>query len=447
MVRKYIFAMKSRRKIRLILTIATVLLLFFTSLNVYTSYAKMKRTVEEAIANQSLEAAKSIASDMNVEAYEHFLENPIRNGYYWEIRNYLNDAREKLGALYIYTIEIDNPRVSKAMITGHPKNGDLPDDFPIGEPASVPEEQVRQAYYQGKTFVTGVIEDPKYGTYLSVGAPITNKQNEIIGYLAVDISANQLNDIKGQILKNNMYIFIFNGVFILVVVVTFFFLQRWYLKEVAKEVGYTEDTYLTEIQTLISSVCSFRHDFINHTQVIYGYLKMGASDHALEYVTSMLKEAQMIESIKLHADHPGLAILMQTKKLAAQNHNIDMEIEIAENKFDHINTTDLIKILSNLIDNAIEATIELPEEKREISIDCQADDTHYKFIITNTGPKIEESERIFKKGYSTKKEEPGKIRGHGLFIVKEVLKKYDGEISFTSTNEFVTTAIVEIPVK
>ena len=55
----------------------------------------MKKTVEESIANQSLEAAGSIASSIDVEAYKQFLDNPVKNDYYWQLRNYLNDARVK----------------------------------------------------------------------------------------------------------------------------------------------------------------------------------------------------------------------------------------------------------------------------------------------------------------------------------------------------------------
>ena len=75
----------------------------------------------------------------------------------------------------------------------------------------------------------------------------------------------------------------------------------------------------------------------------------------------MSKEVQAIESLKLNIDHPGLSILLQTKKLAAQNYHIDMDFTISNDAFDKIKTTDLIIILSNLIDNAIDATIELPE--------------------------------------------------------------------------------------
>ncbi|WP_205419704.1 hypothetical protein, partial [Klebsiella pneumoniae] len=69
------------------LVLSTVLLLLFTSLNVITSYVKIKKTVEESITNQSLEAAISIASFIDIETYKQFLNDPVRNEYYWEVRN------------------------------------------------------------------------------------------------------------------------------------------------------------------------------------------------------------------------------------------------------------------------------------------------------------------------------------------------------------------------
>lgn len=439
--------MKNSR-LKLILILSAALLLFFTSLNIYTSYKKIIGTVEESIANQTLQAAKSIASELDTEAYKRFLEEPTRNEDYWEIRNYLNDAREKLGALYIYTMNVDNPVVSTTWIVGSPPQASLArDDFPIGEVCTVPEEQVNLAYYKKKTFVTDIIQDPKYGTYLTVGAPIKNEAGEVISYLGIDISVNTVNDIKGQVLKDNISLFIFNGVFILVVIASFLFMQRWYQREMQKEVGYTEDTYQAEIKTLIASVSSLRHDFTNHIQVVHGLLQIGEAEQAQKYLASLNKEVQSIEVIQLGIDHPGLLILLETKKLAAQNHNIDMDISVSAASFVDIKTTDLIKILSNLIDNAMDAAKELPEGKRKIEIQCEEDEERYIFKIINTGPAIKDGGRVFQKGFTTKKEEDGRIRGQGLFIVKEVVSKYEGEISIDPTGEFETTAIVKIPIK
>ncbi|MEK4407009.1 GHKL domain-containing protein [Sporosarcina sp. FSL K6-6792] len=432
------------RKIKLILVLSTVLLLLFTSLNVFTSYVKMKKTVEESIGNQSLIAAESIASALDKETYQKFLNNPAKNDYYWELTNYLVDAREKLGALFVYTLEIDNPKVSNVMIGGLPK--ELDESYSIGVVCTVPEKQVKRAF-EGNTYVTTVIEDADHGSYLSVGVPIKDEAGKVMGYLGIDISVDTLNDIKGKVLKNNILLFVFNGAFILVAIGSFLLLQRWYQKEVAKEVGYTEDTYQAELKTLITSISSLRHDFTNHIQVLHGLLQLGESKQAQQYISSLSKEVLALETLKLNIDHPGLSILLQTKKLAAQNYHIDMNFTVSHDAFDKIKTTDLIIILSNLIDNAIDATIALPVAERKITINCQTDVTQYLFKITNTGPKISDNEHIFKQGYSTKNAEQGKIRGQGLFIVKEVVNRYNGEITIDSINDLETMALVGIPLK
>ena len=149
----------------------------------------------------------------------------------------------------------------------------------------------------------------------------------------------------------------------------------------------------------------------------------------------------------MNLDHPGLAILLQTKKLTCQNQQIDIQITVDDNPFDKIKTIDLIKILSNIIDNAIEATMELPEEQRKITVSCKADELYYTFSITNAGQELPDINRIFIQGYSTKKVEKGRVRGQGLFIVKETINKYNGSFTLDTINGKETIAIVKIPTK
>ena len=125
----------------------------------------------------------------------------MKNEYYWELTNYLVDAREKLGALFVYTLKIDNPKVSNTMIGGLPK--ELEENYSIGVDCTVPEKQVKIAF-EGNTFITNIIEDAVYGSYLSVGVPIKDETGNVMGYLGIDISVDTLNDIKGTVLKNNI---------------------------------------------------------------------------------------------------------------------------------------------------------------------------------------------------------------------------------------------------
>lgn len=431
-------------KRKIILILSTILILVFTSLSFLAINFRMKVTVEDAVVNHNLEVAKGLASDLDIETYKKFLENQEENQYYWKIRSELNEFRDKVGALYVYTLDIDNPEVSKTLIVGMPRNI----HFPIGTNCTVPKKYVERAFLYNEPYVTKEIHDPEYGTYMSVGVPIKDESGDVLGYLGMDISSASINHIEKAVIKDRVVIFIFIGLFIIIIIVSFLFLQRWYQKEVTKEVGYAENTYQSELSTLIASVSSFRHDYINHIQVIQGLLQIGAYDKALEYVTSLNKEVSMIEKLKLNIDHPGLAILLQTKKIAAENYQIDMDFGISQNAFDHIKSIDLIKILSNLIDNAIEATMELPESNRKIEVICTADAAKYIFQVTNTSIKKIEPDLIFKQGYTTKDRDVKKIRGQGLFIVKEIVKKNKGFISIKSTDDDMKViAKVEIPIK
>ncbi|MFP7471402.1 GHKL domain-containing protein [Niallia taxi] len=432
------------KKLKSIFLLSILIVVMFMIVNIFSSYFNIKKTAVNSVVNQNIEAAKSIAASMDTENYKLFLRNPVKNEYYYEVKDYLEDAREKNGALHVYTLLVNNPNVSRAMIVA--MSDEEKEEFPIGGICTVPEEQVRMAYF-GKIFSTNIISDPIYGDYLTVGVPMMDKSDEIIGYLGIDISADIVNNISDKALRNSISSFVFNGLFVILMVAAFFVLQNWYSRELKKEIGDTEDTYQTELQSLVSSVQSLRHDYSNHIQVVHGLLRLGQTDKALEYLSILAKEIHMIKSIALDVNNPGLSVLLQTKKLAAQNHQIHIEFEVVQDSYSTLTTTDLIKILSNLIDNAIDATTELPEQKRKMKIVCKVDAKHYIFEVANTGNPIRDKDKdlIFKSGYSTKKEQHGKLRGQGLFIVKETVSRYGGEIAITSDNN-QTIARVTIPI-
>lgn len=100
----------------------------------------------------------------------------------------------------------------------------------------------------------------------------------------------------------------------------------------------------------------------------------------------MREEAQVIYQLPSNTNHPALSVLFQTKYLKAQSHNVDIQFHISNSPFDSIQSIDLVKILSNLIDNAIDATNELPQEERKIDVYCEDNNEGYVLRVTNTGP-------------------------------------------------------------
>lgn len=410
----------------------------------FASYLSIKNSVQRSVANQHLLIANSVASTMDIESYKRFLKNPVKSQDYQNIKEYLENAREKSGAVHIYTFKVENPRESRIMIAGLPE--EVTRDPLIGELGVVPERQVRQAY-EGGTFITDILDDPIYGEYLTAGVPIKDEDGTTIGFLGVDASAEVIHAISNKVIKSSIFTLIYAGAFVIILAVTFTIIQKWFRKELEQEVWDTEDTYRSEFQSLMASVRSLRHDYSNHVQVVHGLLKLGESDRALDYLSGLTKEIHSIESMELDVTHPGLSVLLETKRLSAQNYNINITLDISPDSFDTIKTTDLIKLLSNVIDNAIEATIELPEEERCINIICKTDEGKYMFAVTNTGPMIykKDQEKLFNSGYSTKTKEKGKERGQGLFIVKDLVDRYNGEI-YVNSNELETSVTVLIPV-
>lgn len=300
---------------------------------------------------------------------------------------------------------------------------------------------------KGKTFYTGVIEDKKYGPYVTSGVPIYNKQNEYLGILAVDISVETINDITDEVIMASIPVFIFNGLFVIFSFGAFLIVQRWIRKEISTQVGDTEVTYQGEFNSMFHVLRSIRHDFINHIQVIQGLLKIKREDRALEYVNSLTSEIETIElPVKVH--NPALFILLQSKWVRAQNDKVDMHLSVADDDFSKVQSKDLIKILSNLIDNAFDATLNLSEAERSIKIEINSFPSMYAFKIENIGPIIHPDlkMKIFQSGFSTKEERKENPRGEGLFIVKKVVENYSGTIKVES-EKMLTTFSVFIPYK
>jgi two-component system phosphate regulon sensor histidine kinase PhoR len=103
-------------------------------------------------------------------------------------------------------------------------------------------------------------------------------------------------------------------------------------------------------------------------------------------------------------------------------------------------------VLQNLISNAIKYT----PERGTIDIAVTQEKTHVVLVISDTGYGIPEDEQgnIFKKLYRASNARQSGVEGSGLglYIVKAMIDKLDGDISFVSKEDQGTTFIVRIPV-
>ena len=98
---------------------------------------------------------------------------------------------------------------------------------------------------------------------------------------------------------------------------------------------------------------------------------------------------------------------------------------------------DLCCILGNLFDNAIEASMALPEEERLIRVYMEMKGTQLYISFTNftAGKKLRKTGKVYK---STK----GEGHGFGLVRIDKIIEQLDGYLSRNSEDGAFTTEIL-----
>ncbi len=198
-------------------------------------------------------------------------------------------------------------------------------------------------------------------------------------------------------------------------------------------------SYGSHIQDLLTSMSSIRHDVINHMTVIEGLLKKDMHDKALQYLQTLNREhAEVIEQIDGIND-TSISSLIASKAQTCQRFGIPVITRIQTSKqFSFVDSVDLVRILGNLLDNAIAATNKRLSDERYIHITW----TDRTLSIENTGPILTEDfiSKMFSLGVSTK----GKNGGSGLAIVRKTVRKYGGDIE-VSSHQGVTKFMIMFP--
>jgi len=211
-----------------------------------------------------------------------------------------------------------------------------------------------------------------------------------------------------------------------------------------------QSEYINNLETMISIIRREKHDFANHLNAIHAICvinKPDALERIRKYINNLtdgLKASYKIfDTGNVYID--GL-LVVKSNYAYENNINLDVEVEAPLNLLNVVDN-DLISVISNIMDNAFECLISSEKkDNRAVSMCTYIENNEYHISIANNGPKIPENiiDRIFDNGFSTKKQKTE--HGLGLYIVKSLLKKYNGHIQVLSSDE-ETQFIMRFPIK
>lgn len=164
------------------------------------------------------------------------------------------------------------------------------------------------------------------------------------------------------------------------------------------------------------------HEFEHHMQVLRDLLEQGQADAARDYL-DRLKKNRSIHVMSISSNHPVVDVILNQKYQTARESDIKMQIQVNDLSELTIPTDSLVVVLTNLLDNAIEACRRM-DSYREIVCRILYEDGLY-ISIRNTSDPVQ----IVDGKIPTSKQD-SLSHGFGLMSVTYVLDKLEAEYTF-----------------
>lgn len=196
------------------------------------------------------------------------------------------------------------------------------------------------------------------------------------------------------------------------------------------------DTHYTEVENMYNQMRGWKHDYRNHIQALKAYALTDNIEAIKSYLDALDTDLSSIDTVIKTGNSMADAIL-NSKISLAKSKNIMVKADAHIPLALKTSELDLCVILGNLFNNAIEASLELPEEQRLIRIYMDIKNTQLYISFTNftASDKLKKANGLF----STTK---GDGHGFGLIRIDNIIKRLDGYISRNSENGAFTTEIL-----
>ena len=207
-------------------------------------------------------------------------------------------------------------------------------------------------------------------------------------------------------------------------------------KLIAKKVAAFESEILQkhyeEVENMYAKMRGWRHDYRHHIQTMKVHAANGEYEELGKYLDMLDDDLTNVETVIKTGNRMADAILNSKLSIAMKN-EITVKAEAKIPVSLSVSELDLCIIIGNLLDNAIDACMELPVEKRLIRIYMEMKGNFLYLALTNTS-----GGRKKKSFHSTK----GEGHGFGIRRIDAVVEKYGGYITRASEDEAFSTEVL-----
>ena len=196
------------------------------------------------------------------------------------------------------------------------------------------------------------------------------------------------------------------------------------------------ETHYQEVENMYRQTRGWRHDYRNHIQTMKAYAAQGDLEAIKKYLDMLDVDLNTVDTVVKTGNSMADAIL-NSKISLAKARNIPVRVDAHIPVQLKMSELDLCCIIGNLFDNAIEASLSLPEDQRQIRVymDMKGTQLYISFTNFTSTKKLEKVGKVFK----TSK---GDGHGFGLVRIDNIIERLDGYLSRNSEDGAFTTEIL-----
>ena len=196
------------------------------------------------------------------------------------------------------------------------------------------------------------------------------------------------------------------------------------------------ETHYREVDNMYRQIRGWRHDYRNHIQTMKAYAANGDLDAIKNYLDLLDEDLTTVDTV-IKTGNPMTDAILNSKISLAKAKGIEVVADAHIPVKLKMSELDLCVIIGNLFDNAIDASMALPEEQRLIRVYMDMKNTQLYISFTN----FTATKKLAKVGnrfHTTK----GDGHGFGLVRIDNIIERLDGYLSRNSEDGAFTTEIL-----
>lgn len=219
------------------------------------------------------------------------------------------------------------------------------------------------------------------------------------------------------------------------------------IKDRAKQVRDKEllnqqnNLYIKQYETIFQSQRNIRilyHDMRNHMAAIQGLIQEGSRQEVIDYIQESYKMLTISSSL-VNSGNVAIDSVINNKAQEAESFGIALDCQIKVPAELNIASFDLSAILFNLLDNAINAVKQLPNDTRHtITVSLEFDREALYIHVKNPFS----GDILFEGGRIKTRHHDAANHGYGLESVRKTVAKYNGEMEINYENNLFAVDVL-----